>query len=259
VLDYNVQSHSVLDLSDVAAAQGNSVDTVLTLNWFSNGEQAAVTWSLGSIGHISSVWMHRIGVSYPQRLLSGAYLQALYSPGSNNETGGWLLVDSIAGRAGDLLRLNLATGGQLVSLSQGKQVSFARWSPDGSTVFYLDNVTNGLGQGHLINVITGTDQLLPDQVAVNPAPDWSADNLQLAYSTGTQVDIVHTLNGGQFTHLSLHGQITNLSWSPSAVHQLVVSLGNPDAGLYLVDTQQNTSHQIDKIGTSNEIQWTQIP
>lgn len=261
VLDYHVQSHTVMDLSNLISAQGDTVNGVLTLNWFSGGGQMAVTWCLGSIGHISSVWMHRVGASatlYPQQLLSGTYLQALYNPGSNNDTGGWLLVTSVAGRAGDILRLTLA-GGQPVSLSQGKQVGFARWSPDGATVFYLDDVANGAGHAHLVNVISGTDQLLPDQVAVDPAPDWSADNLQLAYSTGTQIDIVHTLNGGQFTRLHLQGQITNLSWSPSAVHQLIVSLASPQTGLYLVDTQQNTSRQVDRIGASNKIQWTQIP
>lgn len=261
VLDYHVQSHTVMDLSNLISAQGDTVSGVLVLNWFSDGGQMAVTWCLGSIGHISSVWMHRVGASatlYPQQLLGGTYLQALYNPGSNNDTGGWLLVTSVAGRPGDILRLTLA-GGQPVSLSQGKQVSFVRWSPDGAAVFYLDDATNGAGHAHLINVISGIDQLLPDQAVINPAPDWSADNLQLAYSTGTQIDIVHILNGGQFTRLHLQGQVTNLSWSPSAVHQLIVSLASPQTGLYLVDTRQNTSHQLDRLGASDEIQWTEIP
>lgn len=262
IQDYNVQSRSTLDLSNLVAAQGNNLDTVLTLGWFSDAGQSAVTWCLGSIGHISSVWMHRVGANgtlYPQRLLSGNYLQALYSPGSNHESGGWLLVASAAGRAGDIWRLSLTAGSQFTPLSQGKQVNFVRWSSDGSSVFYLDSVVNGVGKGHLVNIVTGADQLLPDQVAVSPAPDWSADGLQLAYSTGTQIDIVHTLNDGQLIHLHLRGQITNLSWSPSAIHQLIVSLGSPDAGLYLVDTQQNTSRQLDSVGSSNEIQWTEIP
>lgn len=262
VEDYNIKSQSTLDLSNLAAAQGNSSASVLTLNWFSNAGQLAVTWCLGSIGHISSVWIHQVSANntfYPQQLLSGNYLQALYSPGSNNETGGWLLVASVAGQAGDIWRLNLTTGGQPLPLSQGKQVNFARWSPDGSSVFYLDGVVNGIGKGHLINVITGADQLLPAQVAASPVPDWSADGLQLAYSTGTQIGIVHTLNGGQPTYLHLSGQILNLSWSSAAIHQLVVSLGGPDAGLYLVDTQQNTALQLASLGSNAEIQWTEIP
>ena len=262
VQDYNMRDRSVLDLSNLASAQGNNQAGVLVLNWFSNAGQVAVTWCLGSIGHISSVWLHRVGVNstvYPQQLLSGEYLQALYSPGSNNATGGWLLVASTAGQAGDIWRLNLAPGGQFVPLSQGKQVSFARWSPDGSTIFYLDGMSNGQGNGHLVNVITGTDQLLSDQIAVSPMPDWSADGLQLAYTTGTQIGIVHILNASQSTHLHLHGQILNFSWSSSAIHQLVVSLGSPDPGLYLLDTQQNTSRQLDSVGTDSAIQWTEIP
>ncbi|HEY3993898.1 MAG TPA: zf-HC2 domain-containing protein [Ktedonobacteraceae bacterium] len=262
VRDYNLQSKSSLDLSNLTAAQGNDVDGVFALNWFANAGQMAVTWCLGSLGHISSVWLHSAGANgtiYPQQLLSGEYLQALYSPGSNKQTGGWLLIASSAGQAGDIWRLDLTAGGQLIRLSQGKQVSFARWSPDGSSVFYLDNVVNGLGNGHLVNVVTGTDQLLPDQVAISPAPDWSADALQLAYSTGTQIDIAHTLSGNQLTHLRLRGQITNLAWSASAIHQLIVSLGSPNPGLYLVDTQQNTAHQLDSVGTTSVVQWTEIP
>ncbi|HXR64551.1 MAG TPA: zf-HC2 domain-containing protein [Ktedonobacteraceae bacterium] len=262
VLDYNVQSQSVLDLSNLASAQGNDLAGVFALNWFSNAGQEAVTWCLGSPGHISSVWVHWVGANstvYPQRLVSGDYLQALYSPGSNNETGGWLLLTSSTGQASDIWRLDLSTGGQPEALSQGKQVNFARWSPDGATVFYLDNVANGVGNGHLVNVVTRADQLLPDQAALSPAPDWSADGLQLAYSTGTQINVVHTVNGGQLTRLSLRGQITNLSWSPSALHQLLITLGSPNPGLYLIDTRQNTSRQLGTAGTDSAVQWTEIP
>ncbi len=262
VMDYNLKDHSARDLSNLAEARGNSEDGVLSLNWFTNGQQTAVTWSLGSIGRVSGVWIHRVGsgaATYPQRLTSGTYLQAQYSPGSNNETGGWLLVTSVAGRAGDLWRLNLAANGQSVPLSQGKQISFARWSPDGTTIFYLDENLNGVGHGHLVNVVTGNDQLLPEQAAMNPAPDWSADNLQLAYSTGTQIAIANTQHSGQLTHLHLQGQISGLSWSPAAVHQLIISLSGPQPGLYLVDTRQNTSLQLAPNSIGSVIQWTQIP
>jgi Tol biopolymer transport system component len=262
VLDYNVQNRSTLEMSNLQAARGTNTDGVLALNWFSNAGQVGVTWCLGSIGHISSVWVHRTGspnTTYPQRLVSGDYLQALYSAGSNNQTGGWLLVASVSGQAGDIWRLNLAANGQFVALSQGKQVSYARWSPDGSTVFYLDAVNNGAGKGHLLNVVTSTDQLLPDPIATSPAPAWSADGLQLAYSTGTRIDIAHTLNTSQLIRLHLSGQITTLSWSPAAVHQLIVSLSNPTPGLYLVNTQQNISRQLDRTGAASAIQWTEIP
>ncbi|HEX7734980.1 MAG TPA: zf-HC2 domain-containing protein [Ktedonobacteraceae bacterium] len=262
VLDYNVQDRGVLDLSNLAAAQGNSADGVVALSWFSNAGQPGVTWALGSTGHISAVWVHRVGANgsiYPQRLVSGIYLQASYSPGSNNQTGGWLLVASVGGQAGDVWRLNLAAGYQLFRLSQGKQVGFACWSPDGSSVFYIHGVSNGLGKGHLVNVVSGVDQLLPDQVVASPVPDWSVDNLQVAYSTGTQVNVVSTLGAGQFIRLHLRGQIANLSWSPTAVHQLIISLAGPNSGLYLIDPRQNTALQLDSTSTVSTIQWTQIP
>ncbi|HEY0756574.1 MAG TPA: zf-HC2 domain-containing protein [Ktedonobacteraceae bacterium] len=262
VLDYNVQSRSVLDLSNLPAAQGSGLAGVLALNWFSSGGQVAVTWSLGSIGHISSIWVHRVGTDgtiYPQLLTSGTYLQALYSPGSNNQTGGWLLVSSVVGQAGDLWRLNLTAGGQLLRLSQGKEVGFALWSPDGSGAFYLDRMTNGLGNGHLLNVITGADQLLPDQAMASPAPDWSTDGLQLAYSTDTRIDIVSSHNSAQVTRLHLSGSITNLSWSPATAHQLIASLDGQNSGLYLVDVQRNSARLLDGVGITSALQWTQIP
>ncbi len=262
VLDYNVQNRAVLNLSNLPASQGNSVNQVLTLAWSPDAGSPAVTWSLGSIGHISSLWVHRVGAagaSYPQLLLSGDYLQALYSPGGAHSAGGWLLVTSVAGRAGDVWRLGLTPGARLLPLSQGKQVSLVRWSPDGSTVFYLDGQNNGVGNGHLVNPATGDDRLLPGEVAASPAPLWSDDGRQLAYSTGTTLIVVNTSTGSQAARLPLPGRITGLAWSPTSPHQLVVALGGTTSSLYLVDTQHNTSRQLDRQGADGSIQWTEIP
>ena len=262
VLDYNAQNREVLNLSNLAAAQGTSANQVLTLDWSSNAGGPAVTWSLGSIGHISSLWLHHVGVAgtiYPQLLLSGDYLQALYSPGGDHGVGCWLLVTTIAGRAGDVWRISLAPGARLLPLSQGRQVSLARWSPDGSAVFYLDGQNNGVGNGHLVNPATGSDRLLSGDMAANPAPAWSNDGQQLAYSAGSTLTLVNTINGSQTAHIQLSGKITGLTWSPDIAHQLIVALGGPTSGLYLVDTQRNTSLQLDHPGVASAIQWTEIP
>lgn len=259
VLTYDLQSENTLDLSNLEAAQARGTDDVLTLAWFTHTGQAAVTWSLGSIGRISSLWIFRPGASYPQQLVSGTYLQALYCPGGTSETGGWLLVASVAGQAGDIWHLNLIPGDQLVRLSRDKQVGFVRWSPDGSTIFYLNNVAHGMGNGHLIDVVNGIDQSLPDRIAVSPAPDWSADGQQLAYSTGTRVDVVDISDSSQFIRLHIQGQVVNLSWSPTVARYLIVSLNDPDPDFYLADTQHNISREIDSAGTDSELQWTQIP
>lgn len=260
VLDYNVQSREVLNLSNLAAAQGNSTSQVLTLGWSPNAGEPAVTWSLGSIGHISSLWLHRVGTAgtlYPQLLLSGDYLQALYSPGGDHGAGDWLLITTVAGRAGDVWRLDLTPGARLLPLSQGRQVSLAGWSPDGSTIFYLDGQNNGTGSGHLMNPATGTDRLLSGNVAATPAPAWSDDGRQLAYSTGTALTLVNTINGSQASRLPLPGRITDLLWSPGSGHQLIVEVSG--SGLYLVDAQHNTSSQLDHLGADGALQWTEIP
>lgn len=262
VLDYNAQNREVLNLSNLPASQGNGTNQVLTLDWSPDTGSPAVTWSLGSIGHISSLWVHRVGTAgtfYPQLLLSGDYLQALYSPGGNHGAGNWLVVTSIAGRAGDVWHLGLTPGARLLPLSQGRQVSLVRWSPDGSAVFYLDGQNNGMGNGHLVNPTTGSDQLLSRDMAANPAPAWSDDSRQLAYSTGTTLILVNTINGSQAARLPLPGRIADLAWSPTPTHQLIVALGGTTSGLYLVDSQHNTPRQLDHSGAIGSIQWTEIP
>lgn len=262
ILDYNMQNQGTLDLSNLATAQGDSTNSVLTLGWSPSASAPAVTWSLGTSGQISSVWIHRVGVDstlYPQRLAGGEYLQALYSPRAAHDAGSWLLLTVVAGHAVDIWRVDLTPGAGLVPLSSGKQVSFARWSPDGSSVFYLDRASNGVGSGHLVNALTGADEQLSNAIAVDPAPDWSADNQQLAYSSGTQITIANALNGSQVIRLNLHGPATALAWSPSTAHQLIVAFGAPTPGLYLVDTLHNTSSQLDHLGSSDQGQWTAIP
>ncbi len=262
VLDYNVQDRETLDLSNLAQAKGSGANGVLTLGWSPSISQPAVTWSLGSIGHVSSLWLHRVGAGgtpYPQRLLSGDYLQALYSPNGDNGAGGWLLVTTAFGQASDLWRIDLVPEAPAIPLSQGKQVSFARWSPDGASVFYLDGENNGFGHGHLVNVATGVDHLLANNVAVSPAPAWSANGLQLAYSTGTRIAIVNVTNGSQILQLRLRGLATSLTWSPASEHQLVVALQGTTPGIYLADTLHNSALRLDQEGMNTPIQWTEIP
>lgn len=262
ILDYHLQNQEALNLSNLAASQGDSAHSVLTLGWSLNANMLAVTWSLGSIGHISSVWVHRVGADstlYPQLLAQGDYLQALYSPSSAHGAGSWLLVAMLAGQAGDIWRLDLTPGAGLIPLSRGKQVSFARWSPDGATIFYLDGESKGIGNGHLVNALNGIDQLFSSGVAIYPAPDWSTDGQQLAYSTGTSISILNALNVSQIRQLRLQGAVNALTWSPAATRELLVALSGATSGLYLVDTQRNTSLQLDRQTVSGPIQWSEIP
>jgi WD40 repeat protein len=262
VLDYNTRDRATLDLSNLAASKGEGGDSALVLGWSPNTTNPAVTWSLGSIGQIHSLWMHRVGASgtlYPQLLLSGNFLQAIYSPNGENGAGSWLLVETVAGRAGDIWRLDLRPGVGARALSRGKQISFAEWSPDGSTIFYLDGQSNAVGNGYLVNAATGTSYLLSTHLATSPAPAWSSDGQQMAYSQQNKIIIANTLNGSQVLQLKLHGRATNLTWSPAISHQLVVSLADTTPGIYLVDTVHNSSLQLDHLSVDSSIQWSEIP
>jgi dipeptidyl aminopeptidase/acylaminoacyl peptidase len=262
VLDYNLQNRAVLNLSNLAASQGDSTHQILTLGWSSAAATPAVTWSLGSIGRISSLWLHRVGATgtlYPQLLLSGVYLQALYSSAGGRGAGCWLVVTTIAGRAGDLWRVNLLPGAQPLPLSQGKQVSLARWSPDGTDVFYLDGQNNGTGTGHLVDLASGADLLLSTRVAANPAPVWSGDGRQLAYSAGNILTVINIADGRQLARQLLPGKIIRLSWAPLATHQLLIVVESQGSALYLLAAQHATALPQDHPEPDDTLQWTEIP
>jgi len=195
----------------------------------------------------------------PSRLLVGDYIQAIYSLNGNNNTGSWLVVKSVSGQAGDLWRIDVLPGSDFVRLTSGKQVSFAQWSTDGMRVDYLDALSSGVGIFHVIDIRTDVDSLIAMGVVNNPAPAWSADGQELVYSTGTRIGIVNLQAGNGTQFLKLNGVASSFSWSVTSPHQVVVSLRDMSQGIYMVDTLHNTSLQMDKLGASGPIEWTEIP
>jgi Tol biopolymer transport system component len=261
ILDYNTQNHGLLTITANAGTWGNATDTVLTLDWSPDVTTPTITWSVGVIGHVHSIWEHRVGAGGtpgPALLLRGDYVQAIYSYNGHGGVGSWLIVASFAGQASDLWRLDI-TGSGIVPLTSGKQINFAQWSPDGMYVDYLDALSAGVGAFHVVNVATGTDTLISQSVASNPAPAWSADSQELVYNTGTKIGVVNLQTGNQTQYLSLHGSASAFIWSATSPHQLVVALSDGQPGIYLVDSQHNTFQQLDKEGTSGPIAWTEIP
>ena len=109
IYDYNTQNHGRLTITSGLDSQAG--DTILSLNWSPSLDEPAITWSVGAIGHVHSLWVRRVGVSIqPWRLLVGDYVQALYSPAGNNGVGSWLVVNSVLGQAGDLWRIDVVPG-----------------------------------------------------------------------------------------------------------------------------------------------------
>ena len=260
IFDYNTQNHGLLTITNGLDSQAG--DTVLSLNWSPSLDEPAITWSEGVIGHIHSLWVRRVGVGgaiEPGRLLEGDYVQAIYSRNGNNSTGSWLIVTSVAGRAGDLWRIDVVPGSGFVSLTSGKQVSFAQWSADGVHVDYLDALSSGVGTFHIVNVRTGVDSLIATGVVNDPAPAWSTDGQELVYSTGTRIGIVNLRADSRTLFLKLNGVASTFAWSVTSSHQIVVALRDMSQGIYIVDTLHNASLQLDELGASGPIEWTEIP
>lgn len=262
ILDYNAQNHGVLTIATGIGTQTSAGDSVLTLDWSPRLDTPTITWSIGVIGHVHSLWERRVGVDSSvgaRQLLSGDFVQAVYSRNGHDGVGSWLVVTSQAGRDGDLWRIDLTPGSTLVQMTSGKQVSFVQWSPDGQHIDYLDNLSGGLGTLHVLNAQTDFDALIASNVVIEPAPAWSSNGQEIAFSTGTQIGIVNLQISSSASFLKLKGAASAMIWSPTSSHQLVVALSDDQLGIYLVDTAQNTAQKVDQSGTDGPIFWTEIP
>ncbi len=257
ILDYNTQNHGVLTITSAVNSQPHEGDTILSLNWSADSTLAAITWSVGTIGHVHGIWWQHVGIAgspEPHALLKGDYVQATYS---GNDGGKWLLVTEQAGLPGDVMTAGLNTG--IITVTRNKQVTVAQWAPDGGSIDYLDTVVSGVGTLHIVNTTTGVDTLVATNVTSNPQPAWSTDGQRLVYSTGTHILISDVRAGKTSQPLTLQGPATALSWSVADVKGLVLATNDSKQGIYLVDTEHNTSLRLEQGNTQGPILWTQIP
>ena len=265
ILDYNTQNQGLLVITGNIATLRYPNDTILTLDWSPDADAPTITWSVGMIGHVHSIWQRRVGSgeeASPQAITTGDYAQAIYSRNGHGGIGSWLLLTSLDGRAGNIWRLDITSGALPVALTSGKQVNFARWSPDGASIDYLDTISSGIGTLHIINATTASNLFTATGVAADPAPAWSPNNQQLVYSTGLQTVVV-SLQSMQPTAktqtLKLRGAASAFIWSTTSPHQLVIALTDEQQGVYLIDTQSNTSHQVDQSGIDGPLVWSEVP
>ena len=264
ILDYNVQINKTLTIADGIGTQATTGQSVLTLDWSPDIDAPTITWSIGSIGHVRSLWVHHVGTDSSAGALllqAGDYAQAIYSRSGHGGAGSWMVITSIVGRAGDIWRIDVTPGAPIIQLTRGRQVNFAEWSPDGAFIDYLDSLSEGVGVFHIVNTATALDTTVASGVAYAPAPAWSVDSQQVAYSTGTRVGIASVHTPGNPRYLTLKGVASALSWSASAtsLNHLVVAMNDVQQGIYFVDTQHNTTFLADKLGADGPILWTVIP
>jgi len=259
ILDYNTQNHGILTIVQAVATSANPGDTVQDLDWSSSSDIPAITWSVGTAGHIHSIWSQRVGSApgQPHLLSSGEYNEAQYHPAANYGAGSWLLTQVQNNTPGDLLRVDLT--GTLQKLTQAKQISGVTWSPDGTRASYFDHAIASVGALHIVNTLTAVDTLLAAQATNEPMPAWSADGSRLAYSTGNHVLWVEAESSKVSQPLKPSGPATALSWSVSDPHQLIVGMGDGQEGIYLVDTAHDTALRLDKANLQEPISWSQIP
>jgi Tol biopolymer transport system component len=264
ILDYNTKINRTLTIADGIGAIATVGQGVLTLDWSPDTNAPAITWSVGSIGHVRSLWVHHVGTDSSagaQLIQAGDYAQAIYSRSGHGGAGSWMVITSIAGRAGDIWRIDVTPGATIIQLTRGRQVNFAGWSPDGVSIGYLDSLSEGVGAFHIVNTSTAIDVTVASGVAYAPAPAWSVDSQQVAYSTGTRVGIANVQAPGNPRYLTLKSVASALSWSASAtsLNHLVIATNDVQQGIYFVDTQHNTTFLADKLGTDGPILWTVIP
>jgi Tol biopolymer transport system component len=257
LLDYNTHSKYTLSLASAVNTADNPHDTILSLDWSPDATTPTVTWSVGTAGHVHSVWSQRVGTGHRSptiELASGTYTEASYSRAGNGIYGHWLLVTTATG--------NLTTVdpvGTMKTLTMGKQISAAGWSPDGTAITYFDALSANKGSLHIIDVATGSNTQIASNVATIPAPVWSHDGQHLAYSTGSQIQIASPQTRSTSSPLRLQGSAAAMIWSVSSSSQIVLLLADGEQGMYLLDTQKDTTIQINKGRTNGPIWWTQIP
>src|SRR5260370_1900710 len=170
----------------------------------------------------------------------------MYRRKGDDGKGRWLVVTSVAGRAGDLWRIDVTPGTGFVRLTNGRQVSFAQWSPGGMYVDYLDALSSGVGTLHAVNVVTGVDALIATSVADDPAPAWSVDDQGLIYTTGTRIGVVNLQANDQTLFLKLQGVASAFAWSATSPHQVVVALYDVHQRISPVDTHHKSRLHVAK-------------
>ena len=247
ILDYNVVTHEVLTITTL----NNSNDTVLTLDWASTNATPAITWSVGTQGHVHSIWLRHVGgvngLDAIQQLDGGDYTQAVYSRSGANGMGGWLLCGTPTTNTLSVLTLT----GTVSTVANGSQIGVVQWS--GKYITYFDSLASGVGTLHSIDTTNNSNTLIAHTVSATPLPLWSSDGQHILYNNGTH-SFVADMHSGKI-QLSVSGSITTFAWSTTSPYRVIVGT---QQGVYVVDTRSNTAKSLSGANAAGPIGWTQI-
>jgi hypothetical protein len=253
VLDYNVQTRNVLVVAPTIATLRYPNDAVQTLDWAASSTAPAITWSVGTPGHIHSIELRDVGISTTstannnRTILTGDYSQAVYSRSGANGNGSWILTRPLSSSTQRLLTLSLnATFYELVNGSSFEEIE---WLADGRHIGYLDG--DAL---HILDEINGTDTLVAKGVQNTPTPSWSSDGQHVVYSTSTQ-SLVANLGDGT-SQVLIAGHVAAFLWLVNSNTVLVTLSQAKGNGVIVV---QKGDALVINTSAPTALAWTQIP
>ncbi len=256
ILDYNVLTHEVLTVAAAIATAQNPHDTVLTLDWAMN-DAPAITWSVGTQGHIHSIWLRHVGTddNGVQTLSSGDYTQAVYSRYGAYGMGDWLLSRALTTNTNVLLSLTLSGVARVVA--NGSQIGAVQWALDNKHITYFNALASGVGTLHSVDTTTGINTVIAVAVRSTPTPLWSVNGQYLLYSSDTHSTVANTQNVS--TQLSMIGSASTFIWSTTSSYTAIIATQGGMQGVYLVDTQHKTAKLVSTQDVTGPIVWTQVP
>ncbi len=256
IIDYNVLTREALTVTSTIATTQNPHDRVLTLDWTLN-DAPTITWSVGTQGHIHSLWLRHVATGDNGVLLlsNGDYTQAVFSRYGASGTGGWLLGRTLTTNTDTILSLTLT--GTVRTVANGSQLGVAQWAPDSKHITYFEALASGVGTLHSVDTTTGVNTLVAQMVRSTPTPTWSSDGQHLLYSTGTHSFVTDAQNNK--TQLSITGSVSTFVWSTTSSHTVIAAMQDGKQGIYLVDTQHNTAKIVSTQNVTGPIIWTQVP
>ncbi len=256
ILDYNVQTHNILVVTPTVATSSYPNDSIMTLDWAASSSAPAITWSVGTRGHIHSIEVRDVGVSTTnaaasnRTLLTGDYIQAVYSRSGANGSGGWILTRPLSSSTEQLLTLTLnATFYELVN---GSSLSAIQWLADGRHIGYLD--------GNILRILdatNGNDAIVARGVQNTPTPSWSSDGLHVVYSTGIQ-SLIADLSDGT-SHILIAGHVNAFLWSLTNSNTVLVTLPQVQGNSVTVVQKRYATITVITISAQTTLAWTQIP